>query len=153
MAKFAEVDCLHLCWVKDKEILERLDEGGRVVKSADGASFVGGSVLNCLENRALLEPYMGRQRAARSLDIPDLESFKGQLKALHFVRASQRASNKGSKRPRAVLEATMEMVEGNSHLDAKSLKRMLSYARHRFLQDTSVKDTHLQEYVHGVSRH
>ena len=132
MAKFAPVDCLHMCWLKDRAILDRLDEGGRLVKAVDGSVFVAGSEEHCVENKGLLEPYMVRQRASRSLDIPDLESLKQQLVAVHVTRAGQRL--KPGKKPQALLDATMELVQANCHLDAKSLKRLLSYARTRFLK-------------------
>ena len=150
MAKFAPVDCLHMCWLKDRSILYRVDEGGRVVKSVDGSTFISGSEEHCVENRALLEPYMVRQHASRSLDIPDVEALKKQLLTLHVTRAGQRM--KGScKKPQALLDATMDLVQANCHLDAKSLKRLLSYARTRFLKTKlqhSVREPQMQWSLH-----
>ena len=142
MAQAAPVDCLHMCWLKDRELCERLDEGGRLVKAMDGGMFVKASEEHCVFNRGLLEAYMVRQRASQSLDIPDLESLKSQLVALHVTRAGQRL--RGTKKPKALLEATMELVQANSHLDAKAIKRLLSYARHRFLKEQSVRESFMQ---------
>lgn len=146
MAKFSSVENLHTAWIKDREIAARLDQGGRLVRSSDGL-FVNASELHCVENRALLVPYMIRQRKDRCLDIPDVESLKAELKALYQARLAQKEKH-GKKQPKAVLEASMAMVEGNCHLDAKTLKRLLSYARCRFLkQGAKVKDSLLQYCV------
>ena len=141
MAVFATVDCLHLVWTRNREILSRLEEGGRLVRAVDGSTFVKASEEHCLENRHLLEPYMVRQRGARSLDVPDVESLKAQLISLHTVSAMNRA--KTSKRPKALLEATVEIVQANAHLDAKALKRLFSYARQRFMKPHQPKDAQL----------
>ncbi|CAE7359128.1 unnamed protein product [Symbiodinium sp. CCMP2456] len=139
MARFAPVDCLHMVWIKDRVLLGRLEEGGRVVKTVDNATFVKANEDNCVENRALLEAYMVRQRGARSLDIPDLESIKAQLLSMHTTYAMN-CRAKASKRPKALLEATMELVQANAHLDAKALKRLFSYARRRFLSPHEPKE-------------
>ena len=144
MSKFAAVDCLHLCWLKDKTICQRVDEGGRLVKAVDGSGVVEASEEDCVENRALLEPHMVRQQAAQSLDIPDLESLKAQMHSLHVCRANARL--KGCKKmPKALMEATVEMVTRNCHLGGKSLKRLLSYARHRYLKEQAVREAFLQQ--------
>ncbi|CAE7658979.1 unnamed protein product [Symbiodinium sp. CCMP2592] len=141
MAVFATVDCLHLVWSKNREITSRLEEGGRLVRAVDGSTFVKASEEHCLENRHLLEAYMVRQRGARSLDVPDVESLKAQLISLHTLYAMNRA--KTSKRPKALLEATVEIVQANAHLDAKAFKRLLSYARQRFMKP------HLPKELYG----
>ena len=147
MSQFAAVDCLHSCWLKDKTICQRVDEGGRLIKAVDGSGVVEASEEDCVENRGFLEPYMVRQQAAQSLDIPDLESLKAQLHSLHICRANARL--KGSKKmPKALMEATLEMVKTNSHLDGKSLKRLLSYARHRYLKDQTVREAFLQQVIY-----
>lgn len=138
MANFATVDCLHMVWSRDREVQSRLEEGGRLVRAVDGSTFVKSSEDHCLVNRNLLEPYMVRQRGARSLDVPDLESLKRQLVSLHTTFALQRS--KASKKPNAVLEATLDLVQANAHLDAKALKRLLSYARQRFMRPYQPKD-------------
>ena len=130
-----------MCWVKDRSICARVDQGGRLFQSRDGL-FAEASELHCVENRALLEPYMIRMRRARSLDIPDLESLKSELTLLHQARINQK--QRGGKKPKALLEASLELVQGNVHLDGKTLKRLLSYARYRFLKTTSfsrIKET------------
>ncbi|OLP88506.1 hypothetical protein AK812_SmicGene30149 [Symbiodinium microadriaticum] len=148
MAKFATVDCLHMVWGKDKVLQGRLEDGGRIVKAVEGDSFVKASEDNCIENRALLEAYMVRQRGCRSLDIPDLESFKAQLLSLHTTFAMNRAKVCGSKRPRALMEATLELVQANAHLDGKALKRLLSYARRRFLSPHEPKDPWMHSSIY-----
>ena len=151
MAVFAPVDCLHMCWLKDKDICARLDEGGRLIRSTDGATFVTASEEHCVENAAFMEPYMARQCAAKSLDIPDIEAFKGQLLSLHMTRAAQKV--KGTVKPKALVEATMELVHANSHLDAKALKRLFSYCRHRYLKtkkQNSVREPHMQFSAHAL---
>ena len=148
MAKFATVDCLHMVWGKDKVLQGRLEDGGRIVKAVEGDSFVKASEDNCIENRALLEAYMVRQRGCRSLDIPDLESFKAQLLSLHTTFAMNRAKVSGSKRPRALMEATLELVQVNAHLDGKALKRLLSYARRRFLSPHEPKDPWMHSSIY-----
>ena len=139
---FAPVDCLHMCWLKDSTICSRLDEGGRLVRSTDGTGFVEASEEHCVENRGLLEPYMVRQQSARSLDIPDLESLKSQLIALHMARVLQKSKGH-KKQPKALLDATVELIQSNVHLDAKSLKRLFSYARHRFLKEQTPREPRL----------
>ncbi|CAE7879440.1 unnamed protein product [Symbiodinium sp. KB8] len=138
MAQFATVDCLHIVWLKERDIQARLEEGGRLVRGVDGATFVKSSEDDCIENSAFLKPYMVRQRGARSLDVPDLDALKHQLLAMHTSFALNRA--KTSKRPRALLEATVELVQVNAHLDAKALKRLFSYARQRYLKPHTPKD-------------
>ncbi|CAE7296736.1 unnamed protein product [Symbiodinium necroappetens] len=144
MAKFAPVDCLHMVWSKERVLQERLEEGGRAVRTVDGSSFVRASEDNCIENRAFLAAYMVRQRGARSLDIPDVESLKAQLLSMHTTFVMN-CKAKASKRPKALLEATMELVQANAHLDAKALKRLFSYARRRFLAPHAPKDA----WMHG----
>ena len=141
MAQFATVDCLHIVWLKERDIQARLEEGGRLVRGVDGATFVKSSEDDCIENSAFLKPYMVRQRGARSLDVPDLDALKHQLLAMHTSFALNRA--KTSKRPRALLEATVELVQVNAHLDAKALKRLFSYARQRYLKPHTPKDARL----------
>ena len=146
MAKPASVQDLHLCWLKDRSIVSRVDQGGRLFHSRDGL-FAEASEMHCVENRAILHPYMIRMRRARSLDIPDLESLKSELMLLHQCRLNQKQKN--GKKPQALLQASLELVQGNVHLDGKTLKRLLSYARHRFLKIkngnmSSIKETLLQ---------
>ncbi|CAE7242533.1 unnamed protein product [Symbiodinium sp. CCMP2592] len=139
MAKFASLENLHTAWLRDREIAQRLDAGGRLVRSYYGL-FVSASELHCVHNKALLTPYMIRQRREKTLDIPDVESLKSELKALYQARLAQKEKH-GKKQPKAVLEASMALVEGNCHLDAKTMKRLLSYARARFLkQGAKVKN-------------
>ena len=45
-----------------------------------------------------------------------------------------------SKRSKALREATLEMLQASAHLDGKALKRLLSYARRRFLSLHESKD-------------
>ena len=131
MAKAASVQDLHQCWLKDRSIVQRVDQGGRLFHSRDGL-FAEASEGHCVENRALLQPYMVRMRKARSLDIPGLESLKSEFMLLHQCRLNQKQKN--GKKPQALMQARLELVQGNVHLDAKTLKRLLSYARHRFLK-------------------
>ena len=127
--------------MKDRVICARVDEGGRLLRSVDGSSFVEASEEHCIENKAFLEPYMARQQTARSLDIPDLDSLKAELNALHLARACRKS--KGLKKPKALLDATLELVQTNVHLDAKTLKRLLSYVRHRFLKEQDAREPRL----------
>ena len=119
----------------------RVDEGGRILKSPSG-DFVQGCESSCLANIAVLKPYMVRQREMKSLCLPDLESLKPEFIALHTFRASMRV--KQSKKPKALMEATAELVQGNAHLDSKAFKRLLSYARHRFLRGKDSRETCMQ---------
>ena len=137
MAKFASVESLHLCWANEKDIISRVDAGGRLVVASD-SSPITASELHCVDNAGLLGAYMVRQRGARCLDIPDVESLKGEILALHVTRVLDKQRQKS--KPKALMEATVQLVEGNSHLDAKSIKRLLSYARYRFLKRQSPRD-------------
>ena len=140
-AKFASVKGLCESWLIDREVCARADEGGRMIRSQGPFDFVSGSEGNCLENACMLRAYMERQRAARDLDVPDLESLKQELVALHTKRASMRV--KLSRKPKALMEATVELVQANAHLDAKAYKRLLSYARHRFMRGKDARDSRL----------
>ena len=123
----------------DREVCARADAGGRMIRAVGPTDFVSGSEANCLENVCMLRAYMERQRATSNLDVPDLESLKQELIALHTARASMRV--KTCRQPKALLQATIELVQSNAHLDAKAYKRLLSYARHRFLRGKDARDT------------
>ena len=137
--KFASVKGLSDSWLVDREVCARVDEGGRIIRSQGPLDFVGGSEANCLENAALLRPYMERQREALDLDVPDIESLKQELVALHTARSSMRV--RGTRKPKALMEATVELIQANVHLDAKAFKRLLSYARHRFLRGKDARES------------
>ena len=103
---------------------------------------------NCLENRALLEAFMERQRKASNLDTPDVDSLKNEFVALHAMRTAGRV--KAKKVPKGLMEATVQLVQGNSHLDAKAFKRLMSYARHRFLRGKEARDAGMQCHVRSL---
>ena len=103
--------------LKDPDIHLGADEGGLLVKSGRGG-FVQASEEHCLLNRWLVEPYMIRQRCAKNLDIPDVESLEPELHAAHVHRATSRKVKNG-KQPKAIARATLELVQNNAHLDAK----------------------------------
>ena len=141
------VKVLRNAWALERQICARLDDGGRLFRS-QGGDFINATEENCLENRALLPAFMERQREMSNLDTPDIDSLKIEFVALHTQRASLRL--KAKKVPKGLMEATAQLVQGNAHLDAKAFKRLMSYARHRFLRGKEARDAGMQCDLEGV---
>ena len=148
MSKFAVVQGIHQGWLQDKEVCQRVDEGGRLIKATSG-TFVHANEAHCLENSWFLQCYMERQFHECSLDLPDLESLKAEFKALFLARA---AAKRAGKQPKAVQQATLDLIETSAHLDSKSFKRLLSYMRWRFLKTHLAGIESIQDPLHEYER-
>ena len=129
-------------WLRAPGRLPLVDEGSRIVLSVDGGTHVAASEANCLHNREILEPVMDRMAFRNSLDIPSLDVWKAELWQMHQFRQQSRAAaakKKGHKlKPTAVTTAQLECA---AHLDAKAIKRLLSFMRYRFLKGNIPRET------------
>ena len=136
----ASASGLHLSWLRDPEICAMVDAGGRLIKSPDGEGLLEADEQSCILNQAFLHAYMDRQRCVRNLDMADLETLKQELIQLHVQRAAARAGRRTRKLTQTMIDSTVALVDCNCHLDAKSIKRLLSYARCRLLKKRTVRE-------------
>ena len=121
-------------WLRAEDRIPLVDERNKIVLAADGGSHVAASEANCIKNRCILQPVMDRQAYRVNLNIPSLDVWKAELWDMQKQRlTAQSASCKRGHKLKPV-SVTSAKIECSVHLDAKALKRMMSFMRYRFLK-------------------
>ena len=142
-------------WWIDQNLRHRLwNDSAVLVLAAEGEKTVQPSQQCCLMNAGFLGPILKRMRGARTLKLPGVDVISSELLNLwckHFRSQDQKRQGKG-RLPNLQADFVIpDAVQAQCHLDAKTLKTLLSCILKQFKSDRVAKEAYLQYHEHRLT--